>query len=172
MKGEIIMYNDKILSMQNLCDFNYEETKKEVKKYFRKIEKLEWKLARINIQKGLIAKYDLTVEYQKHPFKPISKDDFNLSVKENIEEQYIRYMSNYYWAQSVLSEKEQIYIEQCFISCKCEEEIIGVLGFKYVDDYDFKKLKKSAVYKFADFFDLVVEKNKGELENGKTRISK
>lgn len=156
------MYNDKILSMQNLENFNYEETKRQVKNYFKKIEKLEWQLAKINIQKGLTTKYDLTHEYQKYPYSPMSEDNFNLSVKENVEEQYIRYMSNYYWAKSLLSDKEQIYIEECFVSRKCEEDLINILGFKYIDGYDFKKLKRSAIYKFADFLDLVVEESGGE----------
>ena len=88
--------------MQNLENFNYEETKKEVKKYFRNIEKLKLELAKLNFQKGLTTNYDFSVEYKKQPYIPFGKDEFNLSAKEYKEEQIKRYISSYYWAKNIL----------------------------------------------------------------------
>ena len=150
------MYKDKLLSAQNLS-FNFEETKKKVNDYFLVLEKLAWELAKANAQKGLTANYDFLVDYKKQPFIPIGKDEFALKAKENKEEQLKKYMSNYYWAISILCEREQIYIEECFINRKFEDEIVGLLGCTSSDSNQFRKLKKSAIYKFADFLGLVVE---------------
>jgi len=150
------MYSEKLLSARNLS-FDYEETKKKVNGYFLRLEKLAWELAKINAQKGLTVNYDFSADYQKQPFIPIGKDDFALRSKENKEEQLKKYLSNYYWAQSVLSEKEQTYIAECFINRKYEDEIVGLLGCVSSDSNEFRKLKKSAIYKFADFLGLVVE---------------
>jgi len=150
------MYSNKLLSAQNMS-FNFEATKKKVNDYFLKLEKLAWEYAKINGQKGLTTNYDFTASYKKQAFTPIGKDEFALKTKENKEEQLKKYMSNFYWAQSVLSDKEQIYIAECFINRKYEEEIVGLIGCTSSDSNEFRKLKKSAVYKFADFLGLVVE---------------
>jgi hypothetical protein len=150
------MYSDKLLSVQNLS-FNFEETKKKVNDYFIRLEKLAWELAKINAQKGLTVNYDFSTDYKKQPFIPIGADEFALSSKEIKEEQLRKYMSNYYWARSVLSDKEQTYIAECFVNRKFENEIVDLLGCTSNDSNEFRKLKKSAVYKFADFLGLVVE---------------
>ena len=150
------MYRDKLLSAQNLS-FNFEATKKKVNEYFLRLEKLAWELAKINAQKGLTVHYDFSVDYKKQPFIPIGKDEFALRTKETKEEQLKKYIANYYWAQSVLSDKEQTYIAECFLNRKYEDEIVGLLGCTSSDSNEFRKLKKSAVYKFADFLGLVVE---------------
>ena len=150
------MYSNKILSAQNLS-FNFEETKRNVNDFFMALEKLEWELAKINAQKGLTANYDFSVDYQKQAFIPIGKDEFALKSKGNKEEQLKKYLSNYHWAQSVLSDKEQRYIAEYFICRKYEDEIVDLLGCESSASNEFRKLKKSAIYKFADFLGLVVE---------------
>ena len=152
------MYNDKILSMKNLEKFNYGETKRNVDNYFKNWERLEWELKKLNGQKGLTANYDFSVEYTKQPYTPIGKDTFNLSAKDDKEEEIKKCISSCYWAKNVLSEREQLYIEEYYINGKLEDEFINSLGYIESDDYDFKKLKKSAIYKFADFLNLIVEK--------------
>ena len=88
----------------------------------------------------------------------MGKDAFNLSIKEYKEDQIKKYITNYYWAKNSLSDVEQIYIDECFIKRKYEDEIIGLFGFYSADSREFKKLKKSAIYKFADFLGLIVDK--------------
>jgi len=156
--GKIIMYSNKTLSVQNLSHFDFEETKKNVTNYFANLEKLEWEWAKLNAQKGLIANYDFMIEYKKQPYIPIGKDFLNLSIKECKEEQLKKYISNYYWARSTLSDTEQQYITECFVNRKYEDELAGLLGLGNSDSNEFRKLKRSAVYKFADFLDLIVEK--------------
>jgi len=153
------MYNDTVLSLKNLEKFNFEETKKNVKGYFIDLERLQWEWAKLKAQKGLTANYDFSVEYQKQPYISIGKDDFSFSGKESKEEHLKKYISSYYWAKNILSEKEQVYIAEYFVNHKYENELLDLLGFDYSDSYGFKKLKKSAIYKFADFLNLVVEKN-------------
>ena len=68
------------------------------------------------------------------------------------------YISGYYWASSILSDDERSYIEQYFVSRKLEDEIVELLGYMSSDSYDFKQLKRSAIYKFADFHNLVIMK--------------
>ena len=57
-----------------------------------------------------------------------------------------------------MSEEEQLYIDECFINRKYEDEIVNLLDFDSTDSNEFRTLKKSAIYKFADFLGLVVEK--------------
>lgn len=152
------MYKDKILSSKNLEHFNFGETKKNVINYFIQLEKLEWELAKLNVQKGLTANYDFSVEYKRQPYSPIGKDELCLSVKEDKEKQLKQYISSYYWAKSILSDKEKIYIKECYISHKYEEELVDLLGFTSSDSNEFRKLKRSAIYKFADFLNLIIEK--------------
>ena len=148
----------KTLSSQNLQHFNFEETKKNVSNYFMSLETLEWELAKLNAQKGLTVKYDFEADYSKQPYIKMGKDTFNLSAKEFTEEELKRYISNFYWATSILSDVEQIYIMEYFINHKYEDEIVDLLGFNNSDSNEFKRLKRSAIYKFADFLNLLAEK--------------
>jgi len=152
------MYIDKILSIQNLESFNFEETKKKISNFFVCLEKLQWQWEKLNAQKGLTANYDFSVEYKRQPYIPFGKDVFGLSVKDYKEEQIKQYISNYYWAENILSDMERLYIKESFVNRKNENEFIDLLGFNTCDSRLFKKLKKSAIFKFADFLNLVVEK--------------
>jgi len=149
----------KLLSSQNLENFNFDKTKKKIKIYFQTLEKLQWEFAKLNAQKGLTANYDFSSEFRKQPYIPICKDSFNISAKEDREEQLKKYISSYYWAKSALSDKEQLYVEEYFINCKYEFEIVELLGYSSTDSNEFRQLKKSAIYKFADFLDLVVKRD-------------
>jgi len=165
------MYSEKIFSFKNLENFNFEETKKNVNNYFIYLETLYWELEKIKTQSGLTANYDFSKEYQKQPYIPIRKDVFGVSAKDYKEEQLETYISSYYWAINILSDKERIYIIECFINRKYEDEIVDMLGFNNSDSNEYRKLKKSAIYKFADFLDLVVEKE-GEYSYGEKSISR
>ena len=151
------MYRNRTLSSQNLEGFNFEETKKNVNSYFMNLETLEWEWAKLNAQKGLTANYDFETEYSRQPYSSIGKDILNLSAKELKEDELKEYISNYYWAKSVLSDVEQLYIAEYFVNRKYEDEIIDLLGFNNSDSNEFKKLKRSAIYKFADFLSILVE---------------
>jgi len=167
------MFKDK--AFWNLEGFNFETTKRNVSNYFKVLEKLEWEFAKLNAQNGQVANYDFTTEYQKQSYIPIDKDMFNLSVKEQKGEQLKKYIASYYWAKSVLSDKEQIYIHEYFVNQKYEDEIVDLLGFASSDSNEFRKLKRSAIYKFADFFGLLeleaIKTETGE-ENEKENINK
>ena len=154
------MFYTKTLSFKDLENMNFNETKMKVKKYFKKLDNIKWEWAKLNAQKGMIANYDFSAEYKKLPCMQIGKDEFNLSAKEYKEEQLIKYISCYYWANSFLSDIEQLYIKEYFENGRNEKEIIALLGFNNIYEHEFRKLKRSAVYKFADFLNLVVEKNK------------
>ena len=152
------MYRNRTLSSQNMEGFNFEETKKNVNNYFVNLENLEWEWAKLNAQKGLTANYDFSIEYKRQPYVSIGKDIINLANKELKEEELKEYISNYYWARSILSDLEQLYIMEYFINRKYEDEIVDLLGFNNSDSNEFKKLKRSAIYKFADFLNLLAEK--------------
>ena len=152
------MYGNRTMSIQNLERFNFEETKRNISNYFISLENLEWEWTKLNAQKGLTANYDFAANYNKQPFMKLGADMFNLSAKELTEEELRKYISNYYWAKSILSDEEQLYIMECFVNHKYEDEILDLLGFNNRDNIEFKKLKRSAVYKFADFLNLLVEK--------------
>jgi len=149
---------NRTLSSQNLEGFNFEETKKNVNNYFINLETLEWEWTKLNIQNGLTANYDLSVEYNKQPYIKIGRDVLNLCAKELKEEELKMYIANYYWARSILSDEEQLYIMEYFINRKYEDEIVDLLGFNNSDSNEFKRLKRSAIYKFADFLSLLAEK--------------
>ena len=151
------MNRNRTLSMKNL-DFDFEKTKRNVSNYFTNLEKLEWELAKLNAQKGLTANYDFSVEYKKQPYIHIGKDVFNLSAKDFKEEELKKYISGYYWAKSILSDEEQIYIAEYFINGKYEDELVDLLGFDTIDSREYRQIKRSAVYKFADFLNLIVER--------------
>jgi len=129
-----------------------------VSNYFKVLEKLEWEWAKLHAQKGLTANYDFEQAYHNQPYVRLGKDMFNLSAKEQTEEKLREYIATYYWAKSVLSDKEQLYISECFVNQKYEDEIVDILEVGNSDSNEFRKLKRSAIYKFADFLDLVVEK--------------
>ena len=151
------MLRNRALSSQNLGNFNFEETKRNVVNYFVGLENLEWEYAKLNAQKGLTANYDFSLEYSKQPFMKLGVDMFNISAKELTEEELKKHISSFYWAKSILSDEEQLYLMEYFIHQKYEDEIVDLLGFNNSDSKAFKKLKRSAVYKFADFLSLVVE---------------
>ena len=151
------MFRNRTLSAQNL-DFDLEETKRNVNDYFINLERMEWELAKLTAQNGLVANYDFENEYINQPYIPIGKDVFNLSAIQNKEEELKKIISSYYWAKTVLSEKEQFYIAEYFVNRKYEDELVDLLGFNNSDSVEFKKLKRSAIYKFADFLNMVVEK--------------
>jgi len=146
------------MSIQNLEKFNYEETKRNVSNYFTSLENLEWEWVKLNAQKGLTANYDFETQYSKQPYMRIGKDMFNISAKELTEEELKKYISDYHWAKSILSDTEQLYLTEHFVNGKYEKEILDLLGFNTRDCIEFKKLKKSAIRKFADFLNLLVEK--------------
>ncbi|MCL2400908.1 MAG: hypothetical protein FWC91_14350 [Defluviitaleaceae bacterium] len=151
------MYRNRTLSSGNLEGFNFEATKRNVNNYFMNLEALEWEWSKLNAQKGLTANYDFSVEYRKQPYIAIGKDFLNLSAKELTEDKLREYISNYYWARSILSDVEQLYIMEYFINRKYEDEIVDLLGFSNSDSNEFKKLKRSAIYKFADFLSILVK---------------
>jgi len=166
------MFKDKLLSSKNLEDFCYVETKKNVEEFFRNFEKLEWRLARLN-NHSKASTYDLAVKYTNQPYIPMGKDIFNISAIDYTEEEMKQYISNYYWAKSLLSGIEQVYIEEYFLNRKYNDEVASILGIYSTDSSEYRKLKRSAVYKFADFLDLIVyktlekeEKDGGTLKHG------
>jgi len=152
------MYRNRTLSSQNLKQFNFEETKRNVNNYFINLENLEWEWAKLNAQKGLTANYDFSSEFERQPYIKVGKDIFGLSAKECTEEELRKYLANYYWAKSILSDEEQQYLAEYFVNRKYEDEIIDLLGFNNSDSNEFKKLKRSAIFKFADVLSLLVEK--------------
>jgi len=89
---------------QNIDDFNFEQTKKNVNKYFISLEELKWEQARLNAGEGLIANYDLTPEDKTQEYISVGKDDFNLFAKEIKDEELKKHLSGYYWAKSILTE--------------------------------------------------------------------
>lgn len=149
---------ERTLSIQNLRDFNFDETKKNVWKYFLGLERLQIQWAKLNAQKGMTANYNFEVEFKKQPYSPIGKDDFSLIAKEFVEDEINNYISMYFWACEVLTEEEKLYVDACFLQRKHEGEIINLLGYRSIDDNDFRVLKKSAVFKFAEFMNLVIYK--------------
>jgi len=160
------MFINKPLSLQNLGNFNFEETKKNINDYFMNLERLQWEYKKLNAQKGLTVNYDFSNEIKKQPYIPIGKDVFTLSAKETKEEQLKKYISSYYWAKSMLSDMEEIYITESFINHKYQDELVDILGFNSRDNNEFRRLRRSAIYKFADLLNLIVEKEQ-EVKNVK-----
>lgn len=152
------MFNDKTLSFENSKNINYKKTKNNIHDYFNNLEKIQWEWTKLTSQKGLTADYDFSVEYKKQTYIPIGKDEFNLSAKEIKEEQLKKYIFSYHWAKNVLSDMEQIYIEEYFINHKFDDEITDLLNFDNIYSSGFRQVKLSAIYKFADFLNLLVEK--------------
>ena len=145
-RGGIFVYIDKILSCKVLGIFDFEETKKNVFNYFVTLEKLEWELAKLNAGRGLSVNYGFEAEYKKQPYIPFGKDMFNLSAKENKEEQLKKYIAGYYWAKSILSDSEQLYIKECFVNRKYEDEIVDLLGLVSSNCNEFKQRKQKELW--------------------------
>ena len=146
----------KMTLTENLDSFNLKETKRNVSNYFIDLEKLEWEQARLSVQNGLIAKCDASNENEKQAYVATGKDEFNLSAKAEKDEELEKHLSGYYWAKSILSEREQLYITEYFVNGKYEDEVVGLLGFNGSDDRAFRSLKRKAIYKFAYVLNLVV----------------
>jgi DNA-binding CsgD family transcriptional regulator len=107
------MFNNKTLSIQNLENFNFEETKRNVNNYFLDLERLQWEWLKLNAQKGLTANYDFSASYTSQPYVPIGKDEFNIGAK---------YIKN----KIIVREKESaetIFIEDDFTG-QADEDII------------------------------------------------
>ena len=154
------MITETILSIQNLEDFDFEGTIKNLNKYFRRLERIKWEFAKLNAGKGLTANYNFALHYKNHnPYISFGKDEFGFLIKESKEEELKRYISSYYWAKSILADKEKIYINERFINNKHENELLDLLGFYSIDSRDFRRFKKIAIYKFADFLNLVIRKD-------------
>ena len=127
--------------------------------YFIHLENLRWQWVKLNAQKGLkITNYDFTKEYSRQPYIAIGKDIFSIAQRELTEDELKKHLAGFQFAKSILTDTEQLYLMEYFINHKYEDEIIDLLGFHTSDSLEFKKLKRSAVYKFADFLNLVVEK--------------
>ena len=146
----------KMTLTEKIENFDYVETKMNVNDYFDNLKELEWEQARLKVQKGLIANYDEASEHDKQPYIAIGKDDFNLSAIAEKDEEIKNHLSGYYWAKSILTEQEQLYITEYFVNGKYEDEVVGLLGFNNSDDRGFRKLKRRAIYKFAYVLNLVV----------------
>jgi len=153
------MFRQMTLPSRRLEKFNYEDTKRNVSSYFESLADLEWELARLNAGQGISRVHDYSTEHRKQPYNPIGKDIFNICAKECKENELKQYISDFYWAKSFLSDAEQLYLMEYFINRKYEDEIIDLLGFNSSDSREYKRLKRSAVYKFADFLNLIAEKN-------------
>ncbi|MDR1463879.1 MAG: hypothetical protein LBJ11_01080 [Oscillospiraceae bacterium] len=141
---------------KNLNDYNLKETKAKISDYFGDLEKLKWEQARLNVQRGLVAKHDVTDESKKQPYVATGKDEFNLSAKAEKSEEVKKHLAGYHWAQSILTAQEQLYITEYFVNGKYQDEVVGLLGFNSSDDRAFRSLKRKAIYKFAYVLDLVV----------------
>ena len=142
---------------QNLNDFNLKETKKNINNYFMDLEKKEWEQARIKVDKGLITKYAISLEdIRKRPYILVGKDEFNILAKAEKDEELKKNLSGFYWAKSILTEKEQLYIIEYFVNGRYQDEVVGLLGFNSSDNRDFRKLKRRAIYKFAYVLNLIV----------------
>jgi len=152
---------EKRFSSQNLQHVDHGATKRNVSEYFIHLENLKWQQVKLNAQKGLkSSKFDIVNMYKRQAYTPIGKDIFNITKRELLEDELKQHLVGFEWARSILSDEEQIYIMEYFIHHKYEDEIIDLLGFNSTDSLEFKRIKRSAVYKFADFLNLVVEKKK------------
>jgi len=141
---------------ESLDNFNLRETKKKVNDYFSDLDRLEWEQARLAIQRGLTAQYDVANEDKNGAYVAIGKDEFNLSAKEEKRKELANHLAGYQWAKSILSQQEQQYITEYFINGKYEAEVVGLLGYKGSDSMAFRNLKRKAIYKFAYVLNLVV----------------
>ena len=151
------MMMGRTLSNELLQGFDYSKTKMNINNYFAYLHELELEQARLNAGYGLTGNYDFSVEYQRQPYIPVRKDEFNLSAKENNDEEIKKYLEGFKWAKSILTEQEQSYIIEYFMNGKYEDEIVDLLGFSSSDSRAFRNLKREAVYKFAYVLNLIVK---------------
>jgi hypothetical protein len=141
---------------KNLDDYNLKETKDKISDYFGDLEKLKWEQARLNVQRGLVAKHDVAKENEKQPYVAIRADEFNMSAKEEKRKELAEHLAGYHWAKSILSEQEQQYITEFFVNGKYEDDVVSLLGYSGSDSRGYRNLKRKAIYKFAYVLDLVV----------------
>jgi len=141
---------------KNIPGFDFEQTKDKINDYFDDLEKLEWEQARLNVENGLIANYEVTPEDKDQPYISLRKDEFKLLARASKDKEVQKHLSGYYWAKSILSEQEQLYITEYFINGKYEDEVVDLLGLNDSNSKAFKKLKRRAIYKFAYALNLVV----------------
>jgi len=78
--------------------------------------------------------------------KAFVKDEFKLSAKAEKNEELQKHLSSYYWAKSILSQQEQLYITEYFMNGKYQDEVVGLLGYNGSDDRGFRRLKREAWY--------------------------
>ena len=154
------MFDEKLLRAEIIKEYDYPKTKEKVDEYFKKLETVIWYHAKINCHKGLGARYDLSKVYQQIPYSSFRSDEFNLSAKEYSEEQLKRFISSYFCAKKGLNKEEQIFIEQHYVNFKYDEEIAPMLNIATVngDSYALRRIKRSAVIKFAEFLEIAVLK--------------
>ena len=150
------MINRKISMTQDLDSFDLRETKRNINNYFDNLEKLEWDQAKLNAQKGLTTNYDLSLENKNQSFIKIGKDDFNLSAIEDKDGEIKKHLAGFYWAKSILSEQEQLFITEYFANGKYEDEVVGLLGFNNSESRIFQRIKRRTIYKFAYVLNLLV----------------
>ena len=136
--------------------FNLKETKRKVNHYFMDLERLEWEQARLNVQRGLTAQYDMANENSRQGYVATGKDEFNLKAKEEKKDELEKHLEGYRWAKSILTEQELQYITEYFVNGKFEDEVVGLLGYSGSDSRAFRDLKRKAIYKFAYVLNLVV----------------
>jgi len=144
------------VKMVSIEKFNLKKTKRRVYRYFMDLERLEWEQARLNVQKGLTAKYDISNENNRQGYIATGKDEFNLKAKEEKNEELEKHLEGYHWAKSILSEQELQYIIEYFANRKYEDEVVDLLGFSGSDSRAFRALKRKSIYKFAYVLNLVV----------------
>lgn len=149
------MFKDRLLPNEILKEFDFEKTKNNVFNYFVEIQQLEWDIYSLYGQMNLTACYDFSAE--RTPYMLIGKDEFDLSLKGDKEQELEMYMTGYCCAKSRLIDIEQIYIDERFVNRKNEGELVGLVGCSSSDGNDFRKIKKSAIYKFADCLGLLVK---------------
>jgi len=146
----------KIAFTENLDTFNFKETKEKVKNYFMDLEKIQWEQARLNAERGIIAKYEFAPEDKNQAYVGTGKDEFRLSAKAEKDGELQKHLSGYHWAKSILTKQEQLYIIEYFVNGKYEDEVVGLLGLRNSDSRAFRKIKHRAIYKFAYVLNLVV----------------
>jgi len=146
----------KLSLTKKIDSYDYLKTKRNVNNYFSDLEELKWEQARLSVQNGLITNYDISNENAKQPYIRVGKDEFNLSAISEKNNELKKHLSGYYWAKSILTEQEQLYIMEYFANGKYEDEVIGLLGYSHPDSTAFRKLKRRAIYKFAYVLNLVV----------------
>lgn len=146
----------KISQVQKIDSFDLGRTKRNVNHYFETLEELKWERAKLRAQKGLTANYEIAPENHIQPYITVGKDTFNLAALETKDEEIAKHLSDFYWAQSILTKQEQLYITEYFVNGKYEDEVIGLLGFTTSDSRAFRKLKRRAIYKFAYVLNLLV----------------